>query len=520
MSFQTYTARPVTMDRGCIRKIVCGCLAGFSLPFGGFSAERIAAGPAYHEFPLTLHPGERREVAGPLFYSQVSGSQRTVGMPPLWTRTTDPELDYTETDFLYPLVTYDRFGGENRFQILQLLSVSGGRNQEEGETRRVTVFPFYFQQRSTNAADNYTALLPFYGQLKKRLLRDEISVVLFPLYAKTRKRDVVTENYLFPFFHRREGESLHGWQAWPFYGSETKEEHTRTNDFGDEVPVPGHRKSFALWPFHLRSHTGIGTTNPVRETAVLPLFSHYRSSNRDASTYLWPFFLHAEDREKRYREWGFPWPLWGVARGEGKHMNRLWPLFSQASNATLRSEYYLWPLVKRNHALAEPLESDRLRVLFFLYSDSTEKNTATGQARKRVDLWPLFTWKRTLEGAERLQVLAPLEPLVPNNKSIERNWSPIWSVWRSERDPGTGAASRSLLWNLWRRDTSATTQKSSLLFGLVQYESTPEGTRWKWFHFNPSRPDQPEPGVPPAPVIGTTPIRMLPVMPGAGGQPN
>jgi len=375
--------------------------------------------------------------------------------------------------------------------------------------KRFTIFPIYFQQRSTNAEYNYTAVFPFYGHLKNRVLRDEVTFAMFPLYSKTRKRDIVTRNYVYPFFHLREGNSLRGWQFWPVAGKEVRLEHTRTNGFGDDVHVPGQREFFAMWPFYLHSETDLGTTNPIVQTASLPLFSMYRSPNRDSTTVVWPFFNYADDREKKYREWGFPWPLWVIARGEGKHMNRVWPFFSQASNATQRSEFYAWPLLKMNRANAEPLEQKRTRIFFFLYSDLFEKNTLTGQSRQRKDLWPLFTWKKTLEGGERLQILAPFEPLLPNNKSIERDWSHVWSIWRSEKNLETGHASQSFLWNLWRRETSPDSEKSSLLFGLIQYQSGPDGRVWKWFHFPRRKPvvEAPEPESTVKPIIGVAPIR-------------
>ena len=95
-----------------------------------------------------------------------------------------------------------------------------------------------------------------------------------------------------------------------------------------------------------------------------------------------------------------------VARGEGKTTTRFWPLFSRAHNAKSESEYYLWPLYKNDRYHADPLEQERTRILFYLFSDVTEKNTATGAERKRVDLWPLFTWHREFNGNRRLQILA------------------------------------------------------------------------------------------------------------------
>src|SRR5262249_33640809 len=114
-----------------------------------------------------------------------------------------------------------------------------------------------------------------------------------------------------------------------------------------------------------------------------------------------------------------------------------------------------------------------------LYSDVHEKNTETGEVLRRQDFWPLFTHRRDFAGRERLQILSIFEPVLPNNKSVERDYSLVWSLWRGEKNPQTGAASQSLLWNLYRRETAPATKKISLLFGLFKYQSSPEGTHWR-----------------------------------------
>ena len=99
-----------------------------------------------------------------------------------------------------------------------------------------------------------------------------------------------------------------------------------------------------------------------------------------------------------------------------------------------------------------------------------------------MDFWPFFTHRRDFNGNSRLQVLALLEPFLPDNKSIERNYSPLWSVWRSETNPRAGATSQSLLWNLYRREATPDAKKCSLLFGLFQYQSSAEGKRMRLFY--------------------------------------
>ena len=141
---------------------------------------------------------------------------------------------------------------------------------------------------------------------------------------------------------------------------------------------------------------------------------------------------------------------------------------------------------------APPFLRERTRGLFFLYSDVREANTDTGAARERHDFWPLFTHRVDMNGNERLQILAPLEPFLPGNKGMERNYSPVWSLWRAENNPKTGARSQSLLWNLYRRDATAESSHCSLLFGLVQREKTSAGSRWRLFHLPRSESRIPE----------------------------
>ncbi|MBI3191875.1 MAG: hypothetical protein HYZ36_04345 [Pedosphaera parvula] len=462
--------------------MLCALGVAMSAPAVSSHAADLSAEFFVHEFSLTLDAGSRQEILGPLFSFETNGTRLEQRWTPVFSRTIDPGTDSEEIDFVYPVLTYDRFGTQYRLQLLQLLSFAGGESQDNVDVRRFSLFPFYFQQRSTDTNRDYTAFIPFYGHLKGRFFRDEVKFVMLPLYAQSRKKDVITDNYLYPFFHLRHGDGLRGWQVWPLVGREHKEITTRLDRFGDPEEVPGHDKFFVLWPFYFNNHLDIGTKNPQRQQILLPFYSLSRSPQRDSSSYLWPLFSYTEDREKKYTEWGAPWPLVVFTRGEGKSGNRVWPLFSKFHTPTQESSFYLWPLYKHTHAHAPPLDRDRTRILFFLYSDLVEKHTVTGETKRRRDLWPLFTQRRDLNGNERLQVLAPLEPLLPGSKSIERDYSPIWSLWRAERNAKTGAASQSLLWNLYRNDTTTTTRKCSLLFGLFQYESTPEGKRSRWFY--------------------------------------
>lgn len=144
--------------------------------------------------------------------------------------------------------------------------------------------------------------------------------------------------------------------------------------------------------------------------------------------------------------------------------------------------WYLWPVYKYNRITAAPLDRERTRILFYLYSQVTERNTETGKARRRWDLWPLFTRERDFNGNDRTLLLSPVEPIFPDSKSVARDYSPLLALWRAEHNPASGASSQSLLWNLWRHDDAPSQKKISLLFGLFQYQSSPEASRWRVFY--------------------------------------
>lgn len=451
-----------------------------TLQFAAFA--QIVAGPAFSEFRLTLDVGTRTEVAGPIFYSEEKEDQTQWALPPLMSYTHDPVLPSTEFDLLYPVLTYDRFGAEYRFQIFQLFNFAGGVAQGDTNKHRFSLFPIYLQQRSADGSQNYTSILPFYGRLQNRFFRDEVFYVMMPLYVESKKRDVETVNMPFPIFHLRRGDGLKGWQFWPLVGHEHKVPTIQTNTWDEEVQIPGHDKKFVLWPFFLNQRAGLGSTNEEHTQALLPFYSYTRSPLRDATAV--PFILGwscIQDRGRDYKEIGAPWPLVVFRDGANARTRRVWPFYSRATNQFLESTWFLWPVYKYNRVHSAPLDRDRTRILLYLYSDTTERNTEDGIARRRRELWPFYLHRRDWNGDERLQIFAPLEPILPNNKSIERNYSPLWSLWRDEKNARNGKRSQSLIWNLYGRETTPELSKTSTFFGLVQTTKTAEGRRWRLF---------------------------------------
>ncbi len=289
--------------------VLAGLCLQISSPSAG--AADVEMGPLVHEFELTLEPGERTEAVGPLAYYERGEAHEQWAFSPFLTYWRDKALDAEELDFLYPLVTFDRFGEEYRLKIFLLTTYSGGRKLED-QSRRFTIFPFIFSQWTKGGAMDYFAFFPVGGTIRERLNRDEIRFVLFPLYSRTRKADVVTSNYLYPLFHWRKGEGLRGWQFWPLAGHETKVPGLVTNLWGDVEVVPGHRETFVLWPLYFREELGLGTTNASRHLLLLPFYANERSEARDSTTWLWPLFTYTDDRAQKYPGMGSSMAAGGV----------------------------------------------------------------------------------------------------------------------------------------------------------------------------------------------------------------
>ena len=480
------------MNPGGIATSITLILASLSfvcLPVMPLAAgESFHAGPLFDDFSLTLEPGRRTEVAGPLYYREQTESQDTWALPPFLASTHYTNIQSSEFTFAYPVMSYIRYGKEYRWHLFQILSFSGGPTQTETNRDRITLFPIYFQQRSPIPSENYTAYGPFFGHLQGRLFRDEITYIMFPAYSETRKADVVTDNYLFPIFHHRHGNGLTGWQVWPLVGHEHKTVTTRTNYLRNVETIPGHEHFFLAWPIYFNELAGIGTPNLEHQFGVIPAFTLTRSPLRDSTTVIWPFFSHIDDRGQKYREWDAPWPFIEFARGEGKYTTRIWPFYSHAASSNLVSDFYLWPIYKFNRIQSAPLDRQHTRLLFFLYTDVTDSNTENGSFRRRAALWPFYSYHRDVKGNRRLQVLALIEPFVPENPSVEREYAPIYSLWRSQDNAQTGASSQSLLWNLYRHESSPTSRKTSLFFGLWQSQSGPTGRRTKLFFIPLGKP--------------------------------
>ena len=246
------------------------------------AADALHAGFLFDEFDLTLAPGHRTEAAG---RSSIRSRRRRsdLGGAPVALLHARPDTESKEFDFLYPVMTYDRYGEQYRWQFFQVAELRR-RAHAGGERPRPlhpvpALFPAALLGPERELHRGLSVLRPPQAPALpgRHLLRH------VPLVQPDAKEGRGDGQLPCALFHLRHGDGLHGWQFWPLVGNEHKEVTTRTNGFGDVKTIGGHDSFFAFWPLFFNNRSGIGTTNQQWQQASLPAYSLLRSPLRDST---------------------------------------------------------------------------------------------------------------------------------------------------------------------------------------------------------------------------------------------
>jgi hypothetical protein len=307
------------------------------------------------------------------------------------------------------------------------------------------VFPFYFDYDSYNPDYDYWAIFPIYGELKNRLFHERISWTLFPLYSKWERKDEQTYAYLWPFIRYRTGPHSRGLSIWPLAGY-----FERENDYVQR---------YALWPFLYYHKQKLYKEIPDTQLGILPFYARETREGYRREDFLWPFFGYTQDDIHNYEEVRFLWPLFIQGRGDDRYLNQLAPLYSISKRNGKRSNWYLWPLLNNKRYQLDGIDVSKWRFFYFLYQDITQTvGPEESFVATKKHLWPLYSyWKRN-DGVRQLQILSLLEPLFPNNETIRKLYSPLFSVYRyQELNPD-------------HKDVE-------ILFSLIHFERRPEHER-------------------------------------------
>jgi hypothetical protein len=399
----------------------------------------FSLGPLFDSDKDKTQGTQEIDAFGPLISSKKSDKRFEYGVHPLFYLVEDRENDSTEFDFLYPLATYDRRENDRRFQFLfDILFYETVYTRSGFEENEFHLFPFIFAKNAEDKNNSYFALFPVYGNLKNKFSRDEIDFFLFPLFLKTKKNEAINYSILWPFFGYYTGGGQRGFRFWPLFGYRKKE--------------GSFEEKFALWPIFI-SKNRIFYGEEIRSLSILPFYSVVESNERNQTTYLWPFFNHLVDKRKGIERWDAPWPLFNITRGKEENETRLFPFYASEKSGKDEEGFFLWPVYRYDIETFDDYQRRRDRVLFFLYSDIKEEPIVEGgRSGRRIDFWPLFTYKRDKEGNANFHFLSLLEPFLSGNEGVERNYSSFWRLYQWKRY-NDGRKTSSFLWNILKSES-------------------------------------------------------------------
>jgi hypothetical protein len=460
-------------------------LLGFSfimwlLPF------HATHGKSYGIWPFfSYYESERLkewEVLGPFFVWRETEEGREWGIRPFMYRTNYPSRDLDRTEFLYPLGKYQRSKVDRRFYVIPF---SLFRDQETYPTlgrreKAYSILTVFWGE--TDRGERYGGFFPLTGHLKERFGRDEITFHLWPLYSQIKKEGETRWRILWPFISVSSGEA-EGVYVWPLWGHKV-----RTGEYS---------KGFFLWPFYVYIDEDLDTDTPLQKRYYLPFYASIRSPQTTVDMVFPPIFFHQKNQTSNLEKWEL-WPILTKADGEGIRERKIFPLFRIRQEPDKERRVFLWPLYIYRF---DRFGTEEQEIYQFLLINKHRKvrYVDTGVEAIDANLWPIFSYRRAIDGAENCYIFTLL-PL--RDQGMERNIYPLFWIYRYSRSP-EGETLSDLLWGLYRRRTSpqgSSTQIAfllriekkengelclSILEGLFRYERKQEtrkvGFFYRWF---------------------------------------
>ncbi len=443
--------------------IACVCFSGCV----SVSPVHRDAGPLY-AVDRDLQGIPRERGLGPLLERQQSDDGQTfAAVRPFWSRTHDPESDRTVTDILWPIAMFKTRQGELDWRVFPAY----GHDYDMGDPvsrYRWSVFPVLFGGRDRDG-QRYFSVFPLGGTLNEFLGRDRIVFVLFPLYTFSTINELRTHSVLWPVYSRTTGSDVHRFRVWPFYGVSIKEDRWR--------------KRFVMWPLW----TSVQYHEPDQQGGgfvLFPIYGRVDVNGRHSRMVIPPLFKVEWTDDGAHRALSAPWPFIQYRKGDTDQLY-LWPLYGKRSSGFNRQGFAVWPVVSWRVHERKQTSARQFRMLPVFYYESIRKQQTAGEegllaakdepVRSRyVKVWPLVSYRREQDHSLlRMLALWPLK----HTPAIERNWAPLWSLYRRER-----AGEERLTEALWGlvRHRSGDVDRTLSVFPVLQVKSDAHQETRSW----------------------------------------
>lgn len=398
------------------------------------------------------------------FHESGGAAPRSVsGARPLYLVRRDAAGTISEAHFLYPLLSYRASADGHRWSFLNLInrSVAGSSSEMASFDQALDVWPIYFSRQYASTGDSYRAIFPLAGSIPHRFGQDRVTWALFPLYGRFEKRGTTTLTVPWPFVKVLSGNGHRGFELWPLFGSRTK---------------PGlYREGFALWPLLYRNETWADGRISSRQIGMLPFYARDEAVGYKSETFLWPFFGYVDRTIPYvYHARNYFWPLFVQGRGDDRIVNRWAPFYTHSRIKGTDKTWVLWPLWRKSSWTEGALRHERSQLLYFLYNANIQRSAARPEAEpaSKIHVWPLWSSWNNGAGNRQLQVLSPFEVFFPRNEQVRDGWSPLFALYRFDRD-AAGDTRHVALWNAVSYSRNRSTRTTSFHLGpLLSVETS------------------------------------------------
>lgn len=434
-------------------------------------------------------PADSVQMLGPLIF-HYEGKGEVQGVRPLLLQAA---VDNSETaTFLYPLFIWRSQPGFREFSFFKLINF----RQEDQRTgpleQSFDVWPFYFSRETGDPATSYHAVFPIAGTVKYRFGKDALTWYAFPLYVHSEKAGLKVTTAPWPFLRFIDGAGHHGFEFWPLFGH-----RARANDYD---------RSFWLWPFFYKSARKLSEPEPTVSIGALPFYTRDTAPGYINENYVWPFFGYSHRTQPyRYDERRYFWPFLVQGRGDQRVVNRWAPFYTHSVIKGYDKTWVAWPLYRHAAWDDETVSQEKNQFLYFLYWSQTQRsrsNPAAAPASK-THVWPLLSSWDNGAGRRQVQVLSPLEVFFPTNDIMRQLYTPLFALYRYDRQDAA-TARHSLLWNAitWRHSATerafhlgpllsvqsgADQKRVAFGLGLLGWQRRPGDTRTRFFLFDFAR---------------------------------
>jgi len=360
-------------------------------------------------------------------------------------------------DFFWPLAMSRREKDYYKSHFL-LLFYHNENLKNDKSAWMFWALPFWYEGRSRDGQD-YKALLPFWGDVRDAMGYDLLRFRFFPFYLYTKKNNLESNGYLWPFISETHGDGLNKYRVFPFYGKLVKE--------------GSHQNSFIMWPFWHEGQS-LNPKKPGDWFLAWPFYGHYKYQDEEKYTVMWPFISWStSDKETKKNA---PWPFYTKRlTKDGKEESlSVWPFYARTTAPNKIYKSVMWPIATYSRLGDDKTYTENSWCLPFYWSS---KKVDKGQEFEDYQrYWPLLSVDKA-GGAKSVKFLS----LWPQRHmpSIERNWEAGWELYRYFDN--ADITSHDVLWGMGKYRVNHKKDKSEFsFFPLFDKERDKENTSWSF----------------------------------------